>query len=65
MLQKLMVIMAAIFMLAGCMEDRVIWNDNGKLDQSTENRKVWDSNGKMGTEDRKVWNDSDGEPVVE
>ncbi len=48
---------------SGC-ADRVIWNDHGKLDKATENREVWDTNGKMGTGDRKIWVNEDGEEVV-
>lgn len=52
-----------VLALAGC-KDRVIWDDNGKIDEKTENREVWDSNGKMDTEDREVWVNKDGEKVV-
>ncbi|PVY69609.1 hypothetical protein C8D92_11211 [Tamilnaduibacter salinus] len=54
----------SVLLLAGC-KDRVIWNDNGRIDEATENRDVWDSNGKMNSGDRRIWNDSNGEPVVE
>jgi len=58
-----LVIMIGLLTLAGC-KDRVIWNDNGKVESATENREVWDTKGKMNTGDRKVWVDSDGNEVV-
>lgn len=53
----------AVLALAGC-KDRVIWDDQGKIDEKTENRTVWDSNGKMNTDERKVWENKEGEKVV-
>ena len=58
-----LVVVMGLLALAGC-KDRVIWNDNGKVESATENREVWDSNGKMNTGDRKVWVDKDGSEVV-
>lgn len=58
----LMVLMS-LLMLSGC-KDRVIWDDEGKLESATEDREVWDSKGKMTTEDRKIWVDQDGKEVV-
>lgn len=58
-----LVIMMGLLTLAGC-KDRVIWNDNGKVESATEDREVWDTKGKMNTGDRKVWVDSDGNEVV-
>lgn len=63
-MKQFMLIMFAVIVLAGC-KDRVIWNDDGKLDEATENREVWDSKGKMESGDRKIWNDQDDKPVVE
>lgn len=62
---KLIVCALTVFVLTGCMEDRVIWNDNGELDKPTKDREIWDSNGKIDKGERKVWDDSEGEPVVE
>ncbi|MBJ6138229.1 hypothetical protein [Marinobacter litoralis] len=58
----LMVIMA-LFTLAGC-KDRVIWNDNGKVEEATQNREVWNSNGKMDSGNREIWVDKNGNEVV-
>jgi hypothetical protein len=49
--------------LAGC-TDRVIWEDNGAIEKTTENREIWDTNGKMGDGDRPIWVNKDGEKVV-
>jgi hypothetical protein len=62
-MRKLSVILLAIATLVGC-KDRVIWNDNGKVEEATTNRTVWDSNGKMNTGERKIWVNKDGEEVV-
>ena len=63
-MKQLMLLMFAVIVLAGC-KDRVIWNDNGKVEEATQDREVWDSGGKMNTGDRKIWNDQNDEPVVE
>lgn len=63
MVKKLFFVMCISLAMAGC-KDRVIWNDNGKVDEATENREVWDTKGKMDGDDRKIWNDQDGEAVV-
>ncbi|WP_323752847.1 hypothetical protein [Marinobacter sp.] len=57
------VAMMALFALTGC-KDRVIWNDNGKVEEATQNREVWDSNGQMDSGDRKIWVDKNGNEVV-
>lgn len=62
-MKKLSFIFLVVLALAGC-KDRVIWNDNGKVEEATENREVWDSNGKMDTGDREIWVNKDGEEVV-
>jgi len=49
--------------LAGC-KDRVMWNDNGKVEEATTDREVWDSQGKMETGERKIWTDKDGNDVI-
>lgn len=49
--------------LVGC-KDRVIWDDNGAVEDATEDRKVWDREGQMESGERKIWNDSEGKPVV-
>ena len=53
----------SILALAGC-KDRVIWNDNGKVEEATESREVWNSNGQMESGERKIWVNKDGEEVV-
>lgn len=79
-MKKLFVVMLSVLVLAGC-QGRAIWNDNGKVEEatsdrevwddkgqvekSTRNREIWDSNGKMNTEGRKIWNDSEGNPVIQ
>ncbi|SFR61278.1 hypothetical protein SAMN04488073_3394 [Marinobacter gudaonensis] len=60
---RFVLIAVALLALAGC-KDRVIWNDNGKVDQATTDREVWDSNGKMETGERKIWVNKDGEDVI-
>ncbi|HTN34039.1 MAG TPA: membrane lipoprotein lipid attachment site-containing protein [Marinobacter sp.] len=62
-MRKLSFILLAVVALAGC-KDRVIWNDNGKVEDVTENREVWDSHGKMNAEERKIWENKDGEKVI-
>ncbi|WP_148862401.1 membrane lipoprotein lipid attachment site-containing protein [Marinobacter fonticola] len=77
-MRKLILIALAGVVLAGCSKDRVLWEDNGKVEEKTENREVWDdngkvdsekrefwdSNGKMDSGERKFWNDSEGNPVI-
>ena len=58
-----LVMLMSLLALSGC-KDRVIWNDNGKVESATEDREVWDSKGKMNTGDRKIWVDKDGKEVV-
>jgi hypothetical protein len=55
--------LALVLAMAGC-KDRVIWDDNGKLESATEDREVWDSNGKLEGGDRKIWENKEGEDVV-
>ena len=59
----MVIVLAGLFTLAGC-KDRVIWDDNGKVESATKDREVWDSNGKMNTGDRKIWVDQDGKEVI-
>lgn len=63
-MKQLMLVIFAVIALAGC-KDRVIWEDNGKVEEATEDREVWNSGGKIDTGDRKIWNDQNDEPVVE
>ncbi|MDX1801012.1 MAG: hypothetical protein R3303_08805 [Marinobacter sp.] len=49
--------------LAGC-QNRVLWNDNGKLEKSTQDRKVWDTEGKMDSGKRTIWKDAEGHDVI-
>ncbi|MDN6318279.1 MAG: hypothetical protein L0J77_00800 [Marinobacter sp.] len=62
-MKKIALMMFVVVVLAGC-KDRVIWDDNGKVDEATQDREVWDSNGEMETGDREVWVNKDGEEVV-
>ena len=52
-----------LFTLVGC-KDRMIWNDNGKVEEATQDREVWDSNGKMDSGNREIWVDKNGNEVV-
>ncbi|MGC8121470.1 hypothetical protein [Marinobacter sp. VGCF2001] len=62
-MRLILVTLMSVLVLAGC-KDRVIWNDNGKVERATENREVWDSNGKLETGERKIWVNKDGKEVV-
>lgn len=53
-----------LFVLSSGCADRVIWNDDGKLDKATENREVWNTNGKLDSGERKIWVNKDGEEVI-
>ena len=55
--------MIAVITLAGC-KDRVIWNDNGKVEEATKDREVWNSGGQINTGERKIWSDQNDKPVV-
>lgn len=55
--------LVSLFALAGC-KDRVIWNDNGKVDEATQNREVWNTNGQIDSGERKIWVNKDGKEVV-
>ena len=62
-MKKAVLVVFAVLALAGC-KDRVIWNDNGKVEEATTDREVWDSNGKMESGERKIWVNKDGKEVV-
>ena len=62
-MKKAVLVVFAVLALAGC-KDRVIWNDNGKVEEATTDREVWDSNGKMESGEHKIWVNKDGEEVV-
>ena len=62
-MKKTALMVFAVLVLAGC-QDRVIWDDKGKVENATENREIWNTNGKMNTGDRKIWENKDGEKVV-
>ena len=62
-MKKAVLVVFAVLALAGC-KDRVIWNDNGKVEEATTDREVWDSNGKMESGERKIRVNKDGEEVV-
>lgn len=49
--------------LAGC-QNRVLWNDHGKLENATQDRKVWDTEGKMDSGKRIIWRDAEGHDVI-
>ena len=55
--------LASLFALTGC-KDRVIWNDNGKVDEATQDREVWNTNGQVDSGERKIWVNKDGKEVV-
>ncbi|MBQ0761598.1 hypothetical protein [Marinobacter psychrophilus] len=61
--KKTALIIVSLIVLAGC-KDRVIWEDNGAIEKTTENREIWDTNGKVGNDDRPIWVNKDGEKVV-
>lgn len=62
-MKKTLLVLCAVLALAGC-KDRVIWNDNGEVEEATTNREVWDSNGQMPTGERKIWVNKEGEEVI-
>lgn len=62
-MKQLMLIGLAVVALTGC-KDRVIWNDDGKVEEATRDRKVWDSNGQIEGGERKIWTDKEGDPVI-
>jgi hypothetical protein len=61
--KQLMLVLFVTAALVGC-KDRVIWNDNGKVEEATKDREVWDSGGKTETGERKIWTDKDGDDIV-
>lgn len=62
-MRLIFVALISVLALAGC-KDRVIWNDNGKVESATQNREVWDSNGKLEAGERKIWVNKDGKDVI-
>lgn len=62
-MKKLLFVVVMAAALVGC-KDRVIWDDNGVLDQSTQNREIWNTNGKMASGERTIWRNAEGEEVV-
>ncbi|KMQ73923.1 membrane lipoprotein lipid attachment site-containing protein [Marinobacter subterrani] len=62
-MKKAILVVCAMLALAGC-KDRVIWNDNGKVEEATTNREVWDANGKLESGERKIWVNKEGEEVI-
>ncbi len=63
-MKKIAVIALFALMLAGC-QGRAIWNDGGKVEEATTDREVWDSNDKLDTGGRRIWNDREGNPVIQ
>jgi len=61
--KKTLLVVCAVLVMTGC-KDRVIWNDNGEVEEATTNREVWDSNDQMPTGERKIWVNKDGEEVI-
>lgn len=61
--KRIALISVVTIALAGC-QDRIIWQDNDAVDKPAENREVWNTNGKMGSGDRPIWVNKDGEKVV-
>ncbi len=76
-MSKVFVAVIAVMVLAGCQgrpiwnsngqveeatTEREVWDDNGELEEATSDREIWDSNGNM---DRKIWHDSEGNPVIQ
>lgn len=57
------VMVMGVSALAGC-KDRVIWDDQGKVESATEDREVWNTNGQMDSGERKIWVNKDGEEVL-
>ena len=62
-MKKVIVVVCAVLALAGC-KDRVIWNDNGKVEDATTSREVWDTNGKLESGERKIWVNKEGEEII-
>jgi hypothetical protein len=62
-LRTLGVVVLAVVALAGC-QDRVIWDDNGKLGRTTEDREIWNSNGRLENGERKIWVNQDGKEII-
>jgi len=62
-MKKAALTVLAVLALAGC-QDRVIWDDHGKLDEAVKDREVWDSNGQMDTGERKIWVNKDGKDII-
>lgn len=62
-MKQLLIVAVALMALAGC-KDRVIWDDNGKLDEAREDREIWNSNGKLDTGGRVIWRDANGNDVI-
>ncbi|MDY6839949.1 MAG: hypothetical protein SV429_00330 [Pseudomonadota bacterium] len=63
MVKKVVLVVFALLALTGC-KDRVIWNDNGKVEEATTDREVWNSNGKIESGERKIWVNKDGKEVI-
>lgn len=62
-MKKLMLVLLVGAALAGC-QDRVMWNDNGKVREATTDREVWNSEGKMEAGERRIWTDKDRNDVI-
>jgi hypothetical protein len=62
--KKVVLVVCALLVLTGC-NDRVIWNDNGKVEEATTDREVWNSNGKIESGERKIWVNKDGKEIIQ
>ncbi len=62
-MKKLALAVVVFSALTGC-QNRVLWDDNGVLDNSTQNREIWNSNGKMDSGERTIWRDASGKDVI-
>jgi len=63
MWRTLIVSALAMMVLSGC-QNRVFWDDNGKLSGAAEGREIWNSHGKLDTGERKIWVDQNGREIV-
>lgn len=62
-LMKSVMLAVAVLSLTGC-KDRVIWDDNGKLETATEGREIWNTNGQMESGERKIWVNAEGKEII-
>ncbi|WP_336368495.1 hypothetical protein [Marinobacter sp. C2H3] len=63
MIKKVVMLTAIVAVLAGC-QNRVIWDDHGKIEEAGKDRTVWNTNGKMDSGERKIWVNKDGKEII-